>query len=447
MNPHPRDVAVPNDWDRRGLPGWAYHSPALLELEKEHVFRNHWQISGHVSDVPNAGDYLTMDVVGERALIVRGKDGVVRAFHNICRHRGPASSPTTRAPARTRWSARSTAGSTISTARCGAPARPRSFPDLDKTEFGLVPLELEIFMGFIFVRFRPGPQPSVAELMKPVAEELAHYKVADMVPSWGIWTQKSPVNWKSVRDVDNEGYHVAMAHPALQDLYGATYFDEPFVNGVSRSFATYNPHAGRHWSVRNYIKIAPEPTHLPEHLRKAWVYYGIFPNMVISVMPESVQFYQEFPLSTGETQLRGAIYRYRDESREQAAARYLSFRIDRETMSEDVQLSVWSNESMLSDAFEGFYLSDLEYGVRTHHNHLRTALPVLGLESAPDEKDMWNLNDALLQPGYTLVARHLLFRGNVFLAIIVRHFDCATASCLRACSDNCPCGDRRDWRG
>ena len=52
MNPHLRNVAVPNDWDRRGLPGWAYHSPALLELEKEHVFRNHWQIAGHVSDVP-----------------------------------------------------------------------------------------------------------------------------------------------------------------------------------------------------------------------------------------------------------------------------------------------------------------------------------------------------------------------------------------------------------
>ena len=72
MNPHLRNVAVPNDWDRSGLPGWAYHSPALLELEKEHVFRSHWQIAGHVSDVPNPGDYLTMDVVGERALIVRG---------------------------------------------------------------------------------------------------------------------------------------------------------------------------------------------------------------------------------------------------------------------------------------------------------------------------------------------------------------------------------------
>ncbi|URK88973.1 hypothetical protein LP421_28595 [Rhizobium sp. RCAM05350] len=101
-----------------------------------------------------------------------------------------------------------------------------------------------------------------------------------------------------------------MAHPALQDLYGSTYYDEPFVNGLCRSFATCNPHAGRRWSVRNYVKIAPEATHLPDRLRKAWIYYGIFANAVIAVTPEAVQFYQEFPLSTGETLLRGGIYRY-----------------------------------------------------------------------------------------------------------------------------------------
>jgi len=389
-------VAIPNDWDRRGLPGWTYHSPALLELEKEKVFRNHWQIAGHVSDVPNAGDYLAMDVLGERALIVRGKDGVVRGFHNMCRHRG------SRVVADDQGNCKNALVCPFhgwvynldGTLR-GA-ARPRSFPELDKTEFGLRPLDLEVWMGLIFVRFRPGPQPSVAELMRPHEAEIAHYGIADMVPSYGIWTSVSNVNWKSVRDVDNEGYHVAMAHPALQDLYGATYFDEPFVEGVARSYATYNPHAGRRWSVRNYVKLAPRPAHLPDHLKEAWVYYGIFPNAVISVQPESVQFYQEFPLSTGQTLLRGAIYRYRDESREQAAARYLAFRIDRDTMAEDVQLSEWSNESMLSEAFEGFYLSDLEYGVRTHHDHLRQMVPVIGLENQPDEKDMWNLNDALL---------------------------------------------------
>ncbi|WP_019172301.1 aromatic ring-hydroxylating oxygenase subunit alpha [Pseudaminobacter salicylatoxidans] len=395
MNPHIRDIRVPDDWDRRGLPGWAYHSPAFLELEREHIFRNHWQIIGHVCDVPEPGDYLTMDVVGERALVVRGKDGVVRGFHNICRHRG------SRVVADVRGSCRNALVCPFhgwvynldGTLR-GA-ARPKSFPELDKNEFGLVPLDLEIWMGLIFIRFRKGPQPSMAELLKPFEEELSHYRVADMVAAGEPWTQTSPVNWKSVRDVDNEGYHVAMAHPALQDLYGASYYDEPFVNGVSRSFATYNPHAGRRWSVARYVNVAPEPKHLPERLKKAWIYYGIFPNAVISVMPETVQFYQEFPLSTGETLLRGAIYRYRDESREQAAARYLSYRIDRETMSEDVQLSVWSNESMLSEAFGGFYLSDLEYGVRTHHDHLRAQLPVLNLDTAPDETEMASVNEAL----------------------------------------------------
>ncbi len=131
-------------------------------------------------------------------------------------------------------------------------------------------------------------------------------------------------------------------------------------------------------------------------MRKAWVYYVIFPNVVLALTPETVQFYQEFPLSTGESLLRGAIYRYADETREMAAARYLAQRIDRETTAEDVQLTIWSNESMLSDAFSGFYLSDLEYGVRSHHDHLRKLLPVLDLETAPEEKELAKLNEVLL---------------------------------------------------
>ena len=65
-------------------------------------------------------------------------------------------------------------------------------------------------------------------------------------------------------------------------------------------------------------------------------------------------------------------------------------------MAEDVQLTVWSNKSMLSDAFAGFYLSDLEYGVRTHHDHSAHAAAGARPETAPDEKDMWNLNEAML---------------------------------------------------
>lgn len=395
MNEMTRNINVPNDWDRSGLPGWCYHSDALLELEKQHVFREHWQIACHVSDVPEPGNYITMDVVGERALILRDQDGTVRGFHNICRHRGSRVVADDKGTCRNALVCPFHGWVYNLDGTLRGAARPRSFPPLDKQEFGLIALDLEVWMGFVFIRFAPGPQPSVAELMQPFAAELSEYKTQDMVAAGNLWTQTSPVNWKSVRDVDNEGYHVAMAHPALQDLYGSTYYDEPFVNGLCRSFATYNPHAGRRWSVRNYVRIAPEATHLPQHLRKAWIYYGIFANAVIAVTPEAVQFYQEFPLSTGQTMLRGGVYRHRDESRRERAARYLAQRIDRDTQAEDVQLTIWSNESMTSKAFNGFYLSDLEYGVRTHHDHLRAILPVMTLPAAPDEREMAGMNSRL----------------------------------------------------
>ena len=399
MNEMLRDIKVPNDWDRRGLPGWSYHSDALLDLERSQVFLNHWQIAAHVSDIPEPGNYVTLDVLGERALILRDAEGTVRTFHNVCRHRGSRLVADEKGTCRNALVCPFHGWVYNLDGTLRGAARPNTFPDLDKVEYGLPPIEHEIWKGLIFIRFRPGPQPSVAELMAPFEAEFAHYRSEDMEPAAGIWTQESDVNWKSVRDVDNEGYHVAMAHPALQDLYGSTYFDEPFVNGTCRSFATYNPHAGRLWSVRNYVKISQPPAHLPTHLQKAWIYYGLFPNAVIAVTPETVQFYQEFPISVGKTLLRGAIYRYKNESREQKLARYLAYRIDRDTMAEDVQLTVWSNEAMLSKNFSGFFLSDLEYGVRTHHDHLRKLLPVVTLDERPDESDIGAVNARMLEKG------------------------------------------------
>ncbi len=109
-----------------------------------------------------------------------------------------------------------------------------------------------------------------------------------------------------------------------------------------------------------------------------------------------MQFYQEFPLSTGETLLRGAVYRYPDEDRRRRLARSLSPSASTATtQAEDVQLTIWSNEAMNSKAFARFFLSDLEYGVRTHHDHIRALLPVVTLDEPPAERDMASVNAAL----------------------------------------------------
>ncbi|MGB5214686.1 MAG: Rieske (2Fe-2S) protein, partial [Anderseniella sp.] len=79
---------APEQWDRSGLPAWAYTNDEQLQLERDLLFRRHWQLAGHVSNAPEPGNYFCFDVAGERTIIVRGKDNEIRAFHNVCRHRG-----------------------------------------------------------------------------------------------------------------------------------------------------------------------------------------------------------------------------------------------------------------------------------------------------------------------------------------------------------------------
>src|SRR5438445_700247 len=82
----------------QSLPGWLYHDAKFFAYEAERVFRPCWQVVCHVKDIPNAGDYVTFDFLGESIVALRGDDGAVRAFHSVCRHRG---APATGRPSQT----------------------------------------------------------------------------------------------------------------------------------------------------------------------------------------------------------------------------------------------------------------------------------------------------------------------------------------------------------
>jgi phenylpropionate dioxygenase-like ring-hydroxylating dioxygenase large terminal subunit len=394
------DIALPKDWDRSGLPGWAYFSQELFELECETLFKTHWQFVCHVNEAADIGAYVTFDVAGERALVIRGHDGILRAFHNLCRHRGSRIVPEARGVCNKAmvcpyhgWAYNLDGG-------LRGIANRDSFPPMQAEKWGLKPLEMEIWNGLVFIRFQAGPQPSVAEVLARFDDEIAPYDLANMVPTdSNSMDDLLPVNWKSVRDVDNEGYHVRQAHPGLHQLYGDGYFDEPYVNGTSRSVGTFNEAYGHRWSVRKYREILPEADPLPLHQRRQWIYFGMFPNFVLGLYPDSVIYYQEVPQSAEQTVQRGMCYRRAKESREMKAARYLSGRIDRDTAEEDQMLMVWSCEATKSSAYDGVILSDLEYGVKTYHDHLRRLLPVMEQPVPPKPGQMAHVNDTLLAKG------------------------------------------------
>ena len=189
------------------------------------------------------------------------------------------------------------------------------------------------------------------------------------------------MNWKAVRDVDNEGYHVPIAHPALHDLYGQQYRDGRPKRGVSRSEGRINGVSPRYLERAELREACGRRwTHLPEESRGRWVYLGMFPNLVIMLYPDLIGFYQEVPVAVGKTIQRMAYYAPPADRREAKAARYLAHRIDRATGAEDTQLIKWSWESMQSSGFSGMILSDLEAGVRDYHDLLRRIMPVTALE-------------------------------------------------------------------
>jgi len=394
------DIALPKDWDRSGLPGWAYFSQELFELECETLFKTHWQFVCHVNEAAEIGAYVTFDVAGERALVIRGHDGILRGFHNLCRHRGSRIVPDARGVCNKAmvcpyhgWAYNLDGG-------LRGIANRDTFPPMQAEKWGLKPLEMEIWNGLVFIRFQTGPQPAVAEILARFDDEIAPYDLANMVPTdSNSMDDLLGVNWKSVRDVDNEGYHVRQAHPGLHQLYGDGYFDEPYANGTSRSVGTFNEAYGHRWSVRKYREILPEAENLPLHQRRQWIYFGMFPNFVLGLYPDSVIYYQEVPQSATQTVQRGMCYRRREESREMKAARYLSGRIDRDTAEEDQMLMVWSCEATKSSAYDGVIFSDLEYGVKTYHDHLRRLLPVMGQPAPPEPGQMAQVNDALLGKG------------------------------------------------
>jgi phenylpropionate dioxygenase-like ring-hydroxylating dioxygenase large terminal subunit len=388
-----KSLDVPADWDRRGLPAWTYRSDALFDLEKQNVFLNHWQIVGHENDIPAPGNWLSFDMLGERAVIMRGTDSMVRAFHNLCRHRGARVVDGTKGHCK---------GAIVCPfhgwvynldGSLRGPAQPKTFKDFKREDFSLKSIELESFHGFLFIRFHPGPQPPVREILAPYASDFAAYKASDQLPAHAaVWETELPVNWKSVRDVDNEGYHVPLAHPSLQDLYGRDYRDIYLDGQLHMAVGYFNDGGARRWSVKEYLKVSDGGPGLPQHLKNSWTYYGLFPNTVISFSPEGAHFYHDIPIAPNRTRLSGRDYRLPEESRKQRLARYLALRINRDTSQEDQQLSIWSDESMRSSAFDNFHLSDLEWGLRRHHDRLRAVLPVMSHYTAPQEAEVASLN-------------------------------------------------------
>jgi phenylpropionate dioxygenase-like ring-hydroxylating dioxygenase large terminal subunit len=365
------------------LPAWCYNNQGFFLKERERIFLRSWQLVGHVSEVAETGNYLRFDLLDQTAIVMRGDDGELRAFHNICRHRAYRllDGHEGRCEKLVRclyhgWSY------DLSGRLIGVPSE-ASFEGFDRSQFGLKPVEMEIFLGLIFIRFLPGG-PSVAEELAPIREALSHYRIEQMTPFGAHGITPIAADWKVAVENNSEAYHVPIGHPGLQRLYGTTYSLEILGNGTSRGGGQLcEPGPKSSWSERHYLKLLPKVDHLPEERQRAWLYYSTFPNLAFDIYPDQIDYFQIIPVAPGKCYARSRAYALADNRREMRAARWLNQRINLQVGKEDVGLVEGTQAGLASLGYGTGYLSRKEARLKLFQDEVRARIPEALLREPP----------------------------------------------------------------
>ena len=375
-----KPIAAPDPLDGMSLPGWLYHDPEFLVAEKHAFLRAAPQVVCHESEIAAPGDWRSLEYLGESVIVIRGNDGVVRAFANVCRHRGSRLVDGEAGCAKVltcpyhAWSY-SRAGELV-----GVPHR-SEYPDLETAQLGLVPVALERWHGFLFITLVAGA-PSVGEMMSPYEAEVAPYRLADLRAIGRVTSRPRALNWKTIADNYSDGLHIPIGHPGLTRLFGRSYKIEA-ENWVDRMEGELRDDVSDNISERAYQLFLPEAAHLPSSHRKKWLYYKLFPNVAFDIYPDQVDFMQFLPVSATETVIREISYALPDASREMTAARYLNWRINRRVNDEDTTLIARVQAGMGSASYVPGPLGTSEVCLRSFAQKLRRLVPEARLDRPP----------------------------------------------------------------
>lgn len=191
-----------------GLPQAFYRDPAIYERDLARVFRDAWLYAGHVSELAASGDFRLVEVGRDPVILLRGEDGALRAFHNVCRHRGSrlVSQPCGNAQRLVcpyhAWAY----------GLDGSLQHARHMPaDFDPAVHGLRPVALEELEGLLFINLAATPS-DFAPVRAALSDALSRYGLADAKVACSR-RYEIAANWKLAVENYTECYHCAPAHP------------------------------------------------------------------------------------------------------------------------------------------------------------------------------------------------------------------------------------------
>lgn len=260
------------------LPARLYGCPDAWARERTGVFGRAWLFLGHEAEAPEAGDWIATDIAGHRLLMVRGADGALRAFHNVCRHRaGPLVT-----------GAAGNCGKELTCAyhgwRYALDGRLRAATGFgaaegfDPRDFGLFGVRLEMWRGLVFVTLDAEAAP-LADRVAPL-EGLLAGRGLDIAGPALRRTHDLACDWKVYAENYLEGYHIGAVHPVLAGELGG---------------AEYRVRVEGDLVVQEAVGVNDGP--------QAGVWGWLWPNLGINVYRDGAMIERMTPVGPGRTRL------------------------------------------------------------------------------------------------------------------------------------------------
>jgi choline monooxygenase len=355
-----------------------YRDPAVLDAELAGLFQRTWQYAGHVGDLPEPGNYITARAGDQPVLVLRGDDGELRAFRNVCRHRGSellTGSGRCKKAIRCRyhgWTYDATDGRLL-----GVPEH-RGYGDrLEKSKLGLIEARVEELAGFLFVNLDP-QAPPLAEVTAGLAERLDRYRIPGLqsfASSKGRGDSTQPANWKIVIENYLEGYHVPIAHPGLMRLLDYKNYGVELHDGWAWFEAPLRQDPSGNRLERLYQRLVRPMPGLSEADGKTWRYAFIYPNTAIDLYPDQVNVWQIRPAGTELTADAWACYRHRKSGPLTRLVQRANNKLNNLVLSEDIDLVAAVQTGTRTRGYSPGPLSAREAAVGWFADHIRADLP------------------------------------------------------------------------
>jgi phenylpropionate dioxygenase-like ring-hydroxylating dioxygenase large terminal subunit len=281
------------------MPPAIYRNLEFHELERREIFARDWHCVGLAADLPEAGHYLSFSINDQPVFVMRGRDGVVRGFSNVCLHRmmrlveGQGSCQRLVCPYHA-WTY------DLDGQLLGAPHMKQT-PGFEPRAHRLPAIRTEIWQGWIYVTLNDGALP-VAALLASLAPMVAPYEMEHYIPvalQDHVWN----TNWKLLTENFMEGYHLPVAHRATVGAWfpvGDTRFPPERHDGFTVQTFTKDETA-------RYGRAHPSNTRLEGHERHTTVMPSVFPAHMYVLAPDHLWYLSLRPKSIGEVHVRFGV--------------------------------------------------------------------------------------------------------------------------------------------